>query len=263
MAAIHDGILNHTPPSPGRSNPDLPGGFEAIISKALAKDRNNRYQSASEIQLDLRRLGLAAPGPSCAKNTRFQHAGSLYRLKVLHIKVPPLRDRREDIPMIAHAFLQKLNAANKLKKYCAPGVLDLLAAQNFPGNVRELQNAIERAFFLSKGNVIQDVLLESQTVAVSQDEVQSWFKDLSEGRKDFWSTIHKKYKRRDITREKIMALVDLGLRSTGGCYQTLATKFHMKRKEYRRLMDFLRRNHCLLDFRPYRRAASVEADTEP
>jgi serine/threonine protein kinase/WD40 repeat protein len=55
VAAIHDGIVNHTPPSPVRSNPDLPGAFEAIISKALEKDRNKRYQSASEIQLDLER----------------------------------------------------------------------------------------------------------------------------------------------------------------------------------------------------------------
>ena len=56
VAAIHDGILNHTPPSPVRSNPNLPGTFEAIITKALEKDRNKRYQSASEIQLDLQRL---------------------------------------------------------------------------------------------------------------------------------------------------------------------------------------------------------------
>jgi DNA-binding NtrC family response regulator len=132
-----------------------------------------------------------------------------------------------------------------------------LAAQNFPGNVRELQNTIERAFFLSKGNVIYDVPLESMSATVAnQDEVQSWFRDLSEGRKDFWLTIHSKYKRRDITREKIVALVDLGLRSSRGCYKTMATKFHLKRNEYRRFMDFLRRNECLLDFRPYRQAVA-------
>ena len=56
VTAIHDEILNHTPTSPMRTNPDLPGGLEAIISKALEKDRNNRYRSASEIRLDLERL---------------------------------------------------------------------------------------------------------------------------------------------------------------------------------------------------------------
>ena len=83
--------------------------------------------------------------------------------------------------------------------------------------------------------------------------MMSWFKELSEGRKDFWSAIHNRYKRRDISREKILALVDLGLRSTRGSYKNLATTFHLKERDYRRFMDFLRRNECLLDFRPYRK----------
>jgi len=74
----------------------------------------------------------------------------LYRLKVLHIKLPPLRNRRDDIPMLANAFLQKLNAANKTKKHFAPEIIHHLSIQKFPGNVRELQNAIERAFFSAK-----------------------------------------------------------------------------------------------------------------
>jgi transcriptional regulator with GAF, ATPase, and Fis domain/Tfp pilus assembly protein PilF len=185
----------------------------------------------------------------------------LYRLRVLYIHVPPLRNRREDIPMIANAFLQKLNATNKLKKYCAPGVIDHLSARNFPGNVRELQNAIERAYFLSKGNLIHDISVEDR-IAANQDQVQVWFKDLTEGRKDFWKTVHDGYKRRDITRDKVLALVDLGLRSSGGSYADLASKFHLKRNEYRRFMDFLRRSRCLLDFRPYRKAAAADADTD-
>jgi serine/threonine protein kinase/Tol biopolymer transport system component len=63
VAAIHDGIVNQTPPSPVRSNPDVPGRFEAIISKALEKDRNKRYQSASQIQVDLQRLVRGAKAP--------------------------------------------------------------------------------------------------------------------------------------------------------------------------------------------------------
>ena len=185
----------------------------------------------------------------------------LYRLKVLYIKLPPLRNRREDIPMLAHAFLQKLNAANKQKKYFAPGILAHLGTLNFPGNVRELQNAVERAFFSAKGSVITEVAVESAgKTATDHDEVQSWFKELSEGRKDFWTAIHNRYKRRDISREKVLALVDFGLRSTRGSYKTLASRFHLKDSDYRRFMDFLRRNECLLDFRPYRKTASAGHD---
>src|SRR5207244_3891659 len=109
----------------------------------------------------------------------------LYRLNVLYIKTPPLRSRRDDIPMLAHTFLQKLNAANKLKKYLGPGVLSHLSTQTFPGNVRELQNAIERAFFSAKGGAIIEVPLENQLKGPAEaDEVMSWFKELSEGRKD-------------------------------------------------------------------------------
>jgi transcriptional regulator with GAF, ATPase, and Fis domain/serine/threonine protein kinase/tetratricopeptide (TPR) repeat protein len=179
----------------------------------------------------------------------------LYRLKVLHLKVPPLRNRRDDIPMLAHAFLQKLNAANKTKKYFAPDVLNRLSTYSFPGNVRELQNAIERAFFATKATRISGVPLEEDTqleTSVGED-VQSWFKDLSEGRKDFWSAVHNRYKRRDISREKVLALVDFGLRSTRGNYKTMAAMFRLKERDYRRFMDFLRRSECLLDFRPYRK----------
>jgi DNA-binding NtrC family response regulator/tetratricopeptide (TPR) repeat protein len=181
----------------------------------------------------------------------------LYRLKVLHIKVPPLRDRRDDIPMLAHAFLQRLNASNKTKKYFAAGVIDHLATQTFPGNVRELQNAIERAFVLAKGVLITDVPLEVHRSAPANpaDEVETWFKDISEGRQDFWSAIRNRYKHRDISREKVVALVDFGLRSTKGSYKTMASLFRLQEKEYHRFMDFLRRNDCLLDFRPYRKAA--------
>jgi DNA-binding NtrC family response regulator len=188
----------------------------------------------------------------------------LYRLNVLHIRVPPLRNRREDIPMLAHAFLQKLNVSNKTRKYFASGVIENLSAQTFAGNVRELQKAVERAFFLTKGIMITDVALRAPSAeaaaAGSADEVQVWFKEISEGRKDFWSAIHKGYKHRDISREKILAFVDFGLRSTRGSYKEMAERFRLKEAEYRRFMDFLRRNDCLLDFRPYRKAASPNCE---
>jgi DNA-binding NtrC family response regulator len=159
--------------------------------------------------------------------------------------------------MLAHAFLQRLNSSNKTRKYFAVDVVERLTTHEFPGNVRELQNALERAFFQAKSTLITEVPLErhKSTISGPDNEAQLWFKDISEGRKDFWSAIHNRYKRRDISREKVLAFVDFGLRSTRGNYKNMALKFRLKEKGYRRFMDFLRRNDCLLDFRPYRKAA--------
>jgi DNA-binding NtrC family response regulator len=79
-----------------------------------------------------------------------------YRLKVFAIDLPPLRDRREDIPLLADHFLKKLaTAMNKpVPKLSAPA-LDLLLSYGWPGNVRELENAIERALVIGRGPEIQ------------------------------------------------------------------------------------------------------------
>ena len=113
---------------------------------------------------------------------------------------------------------------------------------------------VERAYFLAAdSNTIKQVAVNSAAAGQEPDEVDSWFRDLQAGRADFWSTIHGRYKKRDISRQKVVALMHLGLRETHGTYTAVAMLFHVKDKEYRRFIDFLRRNDCLPDFRPYRR----------
>jgi len=78
-----------------------------------------------------------------------------FRLKVVTVSLPPLRDRREDIPLLASYFLKKYN--DQLKKYIkgfSNEAMALLQAHSYPGNVRELENLIERAVMLTKGEVI-------------------------------------------------------------------------------------------------------------
>jgi len=254
---------------------DRPGLFEAAHRGTIFLDEISNTSPAVQAKLlrvlqerEVRRIGETKGRPvdvrlivasnanldALVQDERFRK-DLLYRLKVLHIKLPPLRNRREDIPMLAHAFLDRLNLTNKTRKHFAPGVVNHLLTHSFPGNVRELQNAIERAFFSARGTIIEEIPLEHRTEEVSTNEVQTWFKDLADGRKDFWSAVHNRYKRRDISREKVIALVDFGLRSTRGSYKMMASMFRLKENEYRRFMDFLRRNDCLLDFRPYRKAA--------
>jgi len=79
-----------------------------------------------------------------------------YRLNVVNIETPPLRERRSDIPEIAKFFLDRYAKDNgKVVDTIAPDALDLLLAYHWPGNVRELENAIERAVVLTTGNVLE------------------------------------------------------------------------------------------------------------
>ncbi len=78
-----------------------------------------------------------------------------YRLNVIAIHLPPLRTRRDDIPLLAEAFLQGTGVARgEPAKRLSEDALEMLSEYNWPGNVRELENALERAVILSPGPVI-------------------------------------------------------------------------------------------------------------
>ncbi len=88
-----------------------------------------------------------------------------YRLNVIALHLPPLRQRRDDIPLLVESFLQRVAAPRgEPPKQVAPAALDALCEFGWPGNVRELQNALERAVILTPGPVIEiDVLPERVT----------------------------------------------------------------------------------------------------
>lgn len=97
-----------------------------------------------------------------------------YRLNVLPIKVPPLRDRIEDIPLLVESFISKFAAQNNSSvKAMAPSAMALLMAHPWPGNVRELENVVERAMVLSQGDMIEKkVILDSALQEAKQNIAQ-------------------------------------------------------------------------------------------
>jgi transcriptional regulator with PAS, ATPase and Fis domain len=79
-----------------------------------------------------------------------------YRLKVMQIELPPLRERKEDIPLLADSFISRLNRYYKKNIVgISPGAKELLINYVWPGNVRELENAIEHAFVLATGALLE------------------------------------------------------------------------------------------------------------
>src|SRR5205807_356410 len=83
-----------------------------------------------------------------------------YRLRVVEITLPPLRDRREDIPVLVEGLLGKINRElHKDVRGVTPPAMDALARYGWPGNVRELENMLTRAVVLAKGDVLDETLL--------------------------------------------------------------------------------------------------------
>ncbi|GMR12416.1 MAG: sigma-54 dependent transcriptional regulator [Gemmatimonadota bacterium] len=103
-----------------------------------------------------------------------------YRLNVIGLHLPPLRERREDIALLAQHFVEKLPTNGDLGEVepCSPETLEVLVEYDWPGNVRELQNALERAAIMTKGGVIEPVHLpervkEAPPPALVNDQSQA------------------------------------------------------------------------------------------
>jgi len=97
-----------------------------------------------------------------------------YRLSVYHIELPPLRDRREDIPELAHYFLQRVSALNRATDF-TPAAMAELQSREWVGNIRELRNAVEHAAVVSRGAPIAvEHLPHSSPARLQSDAIPDW-----------------------------------------------------------------------------------------
>jgi two-component system nitrogen regulation response regulator GlnG len=102
-----------------------------------------------------------------------------FRLSVFRIELPPLRERREDIPILAAHFLARFRSADSAETHLSPGVLAELRARPWNGNIRELRNTIEHAAIMARGRTIRvDHLPPALTSQTNRDPIQSPATDL-------------------------------------------------------------------------------------
>lgn len=135
---------------------DLPPSVQVKLLRALQEKTIERVGSNTPISVDVRLIA------ATHRNLQQEMAAGrfredlYYRLNVVTIWVPPLRERREDIPVLAERFLaQCTQERHKPVKGFTPEAMDILTRYHYPGNVRELQNAIERAVLLTRTEYIQ------------------------------------------------------------------------------------------------------------
>jgi transcriptional regulator with PAS, ATPase and Fis domain len=177
-----------------------------------------------------------------------------YRLNVVHLKIPPLRERREDIaPLMEHFLVTMARRHNVPPPQLPEGVVQVLLNYEWPGNVRQLRNVIETLVVRRAG---QDValgdlptrILEAQAPPASaaagpaeRTNATILFDRMIQTGESFWSVVHAPFLSRDLTRETVRAIVARGLWQTRGNYRILVRLFNMREHDYRRFLTFLRK----------------------
>jgi two-component system response regulator PilR (NtrC family) len=167
-----------------------------------------------------------------------------YRLHVITVQLPPLRDKRDDIPLLVQHFLEKYGEENNKRSLeLAPEALDLLMEYDWPGNVRELENVIERAVVLSTGSRI-DVDLIPDTVRSSRRFQMPQFIVPPEG-----------ISFKDVITDFEKRLIESTLEAAGGVQKRAAELLHIKPTT---LNEMLKRH----DIRPRRKRAVPGGDRD-
>jgi transcriptional regulator with GAF, ATPase, and Fis domain len=187
-----------------------------------------------------------------------------YRLNVIHLVVPPLRERREDIPGLVGHFLSRFSKNGSAHvKAIAPDALTALCEYPWPGNVRELENAIERLVVKTRTETasLEDLPLEvriQRNVSLRPKRerrktiVDDLYRRLREDQESFWTVVYPLYMQREITKDNVREVVRKGLEEARGNYRIVAKLFNMAPNDYKRFLNFLRKHDCQLPFKEYR-----------
>jgi DNA-binding NtrC family response regulator len=149
---------------------EMPPGLQAKLLTVIEDREFFRVGGTRPIRVDVRLIAATNQNlPSLLASGRFRE-DLYYRLNVMDVRIPPLRERREDIKPLAKHFLEKhARKAHKAIAGFAPAALEMLLAYGFPGNVRELENIIERAVILEKTDRVRAESLP-QSIALFQVE---------------------------------------------------------------------------------------------
>ena len=192
----------------------------------------------------------------------------MYRLRVIHLEVPPLRERREDIRPLVSYFMQRTGRNVTFTEEA----MQMLVRHRWPGNVRELHNVVEQAVLMTDRDIIDvDQLPPAVRSAAPmllparerrRQVADELYNAIVTAGYSFWDHIYPLFLSRDITRHDMRELVRRGLATTRGNYRALLKLFGMAPGDYKRFLNFLAAHDCRADFREFRNGAP-EASRRP
>jgi DNA-binding NtrC family response regulator len=184
---------------------DVPASMQAKLLRVLQERSFERVGGSEPISVDVRVVAATnRPLQKMVKDGKFRE-DLYYRLNVVRIELPPLRDRPEDIPLLATHFIDKYAQPGMPTKQISPQAMEALLNYSWPGNIRELENAIERASVTSHNGVINvenlppDLLTPRKSDATFDVDLS---KPLTDVIKDTIALIERKYIRKALKKTR-------------------------------------------------------------
>ena len=201
-----------------------------------------------------------------------------YRLNLAYLRIPALRERREDISFLMEHYLKHFSEQFRLK-LCklAPSALSTLEAYSWPGNIRELREVAELLALTQAGRVVAvDQLPEtilahrgsmpmdtgSAASSVADAVAAACYDQITQGGESFWTVVYGPFLARKLTRDTVRAVVSRGLRQTQGSYKVLTILFNLRPTDHRRFLAFLQEHNCHPRPQTVRAAADDRATRE-
>jgi DNA-binding NtrC family response regulator len=212
-----------------------------------------------------------------------------YRLNVIQLRIPPVRERSGDVPLLLRFFLERASQLHGLPcPELSPEAEAIILRYPWPGNVRELKNITERLVVRDMRRPVTPDDLPAELRGPGREQRQPgaaldltglglttadsiagrpssvadilWQRMLDGD--NFW-TVAEMYKNHDITRADLRMLIHRGLQQTRGNYRALLGVFNLPANDYKRFQAFLFQHKCNLPFRSYRGSESVAASNKP
>jgi formate hydrogenlyase transcriptional activator len=149
---------------------DIPLELQPKLLRVLQEQEFERLGSNRTQRVDVRVVAATNQDLSRLVADREFRSDLYYRLNVFPIQIPPLRERREDVPLLVRYFVQNFSRRlNKTVEYVPADAMDALVNYGWPGNIRELENLIERAVLLSPGRELRVPLSELKSATLSSN----------------------------------------------------------------------------------------------
>lgn len=161
---------------------DMPMALQVKLLRVLQEHKIRPVGASTDQSVDVRVIAATHKDLETMIQEQDFREDLFYRLNVVTLTLPPLRERKEDVPLLAEHFLERIaNRSGSEKKQFSPEALQLLMAYEWPGNIRQLQNLIEKSVALSAGDMIPASLIEDSLCESKADELLS----LSDAKKAF------------------------------------------------------------------------------